>query len=130
MPTGKYIPLCDPSAPVTGLFTTLQGPYLPAGGCEAFDNFRVVRGYVVMRWGTASITPAYPSLSGTYTRGGEAEVIQDGTTKIFTALRQSGTSDVYVSPDDGANFSKITAASGPYGSTKLNQLADLSLIHI
>jgi len=124
MPTGKYIPLCGPSAPVTGLFTTLQGPYLPAGGCEVFDNFRVVRGYVVMRWGTASITPAYPLLSGTYTRGGEAEVIQDGTTKIFTALRQTGTSDVYVSTDDGANFSKITAASGPYGSTKLNQLAD------
>jgi len=88
------------------------------------DNFRVIRGYPILRYGTASITPTYPSLSGTYTRGGEAEVIQDGTTKIFTALRQSGTSDVFYSSDDGSTFSKITASSGPYGDTRLTQLAD------
>ncbi|NDC43098.1 MAG: hypothetical protein EBZ77_16375 [Chitinophagia bacterium] len=124
MPTGNFFTLCSPLNPVTGLYTTLQGPYLPAGGCEVLDNFRVIRGYPVLRYGTASITPTYPSLSNTYTRGGEAEVIQDGTTKIFTALRQSGTSDVFYSSDDGSTFSKVTASSGPYGDTRLTQLAD------
>lgn len=122
----SLVEVIGPSSPVRGLNTSLAGPYVPPGYFEALDNLRMVTGYVMARNGSQVVASAGVPSSG-ITYGGSETFIQDGTTKIVRVVREtsSGKSDIYVSSDGGANYTKITATSGPYGDTRLNQLSDL-----
>ena len=118
----SLVEVIGPSSPVRGLNTSLAGPYVPPGYFEALDNLRIVTGYVVARNGSQLVASANIPSSG-ITYGGSETFIQDGTTKIVRVVRDtsSGKSDIYVSSDGGAYYTKITATSGPYGDTRLNQ---------